>query len=110
MVPRVRYHHAVVRHAVLALGSLHERYGMGDRSIFASNLDTVQGGLALRQYYKAILIKDQFDRWKAVLRYLSQCLFTFWMFRGMSYRFLGLAERLCVSSPLTYCILSACHT
>ena len=54
LVPRTTYHHPAIRHAVLALGSLHERFEMGDRSIFASNLDTAQGGFALQQYNKAI--------------------------------------------------------
>lgn len=54
LVPKTTYHHPAIQHAVLALGSPHERFEMGERSIFASNLDTVQGGFALRQYNKAI--------------------------------------------------------
>ena len=54
LVPRTTHHNLAIRHAVLALGSLHERFERGDRSIFASNIDTAQGGFALRQYNKAI--------------------------------------------------------
>lgn len=54
LVPWTTYHCLAIRHAMTALGSLHERFDVGDRSIFASNLDTVQGGFALRQYNKAI--------------------------------------------------------
>lgn len=54
LVPRTTHHHPAIRHGVLALGSLHERFEMGDRSIFASNLDTAQGGFALQQYNRAI--------------------------------------------------------
>ena len=43
-----------IRHAVFGLGSLHERFEKGDLTVFASNLDKVQGGLALKQYTKAI--------------------------------------------------------
>lgn len=43
-----------IRHAVFALGSLHERYESGDLTVFASNLDTAQGGLALQHYIRAI--------------------------------------------------------
>ena len=54
LVPRTTHHHLAIRHAVLALGSLHERFERGDRSIFASNMDNAQGGFALQQYNKAI--------------------------------------------------------
>ena len=43
-----------IRHAVFALGSMHERFEAGDSTVFASNLDTAQGGLALQQYTQAI--------------------------------------------------------
>ena len=54
LVLQATFQEPALRHAVFALGSLHERFEMGDRTVFASNLDTVQGGLALRQYTQAI--------------------------------------------------------
>ncbi|KAL8822855.1 MAG: hypothetical protein Q9191_006418 [Dirinaria sp. TL-2023a] len=54
LVPRTTYHHPAIKHAVLALGSLHERFEQGDTSVYASNLDIAQGGFALQQYNKAI--------------------------------------------------------
>ena len=54
LVPRTTYHHPAIKHAVLALSSLHERFELGDTSVFASNLDIAQGGFALQQYNKAI--------------------------------------------------------
>ena len=54
LVPRTTYHHPAIKHAVLALSSLHERFEQGDMSVFASNLDIAQGGFALHQYNKAI--------------------------------------------------------
>ena len=54
LVLQTTFHEPALRHAVFALGSLHERFEMGDMSVFASNLDTVQGGLALLQYTQAI--------------------------------------------------------
>ena len=43
-----------IRHAVIALGSLHERFEAGDPSVLKSNLDRLEGGFALQQYIKAI--------------------------------------------------------
>ena len=54
LVLQTTFQEPALRHAVFALGSLHERFEMGDRTVFASNLDTVQGGLALRHYTQAI--------------------------------------------------------
>lgn len=54
LVLKATYQEPAIRHAVFALGSLHERFEMGDINVFASNLDTAQGGLALRQYTRAI--------------------------------------------------------
>ena len=54
LVLQTTFQEPALRHAVLALGSLHERFEMGDRTVFASNLDTVQGGLALQHYTQAI--------------------------------------------------------
>lgn len=60
LVPWTIYHYLAIRYAMTALGSLHGRFDMGDRSIFASNLDAVRGWFALWQYNKAIrnLIKN----------------------------------------------------
>ena len=54
LVLQTTFQEPALRHAVFALGSLHERFEIGDMTVFASNLDTVQGGLALRQYTQAI--------------------------------------------------------
>lgn len=43
-----------IRHAILALGSLHERFEAGDPSVSRSNLDKFHGGFALEQYTMAI--------------------------------------------------------
>ena len=66
LVPRTIHDCPVIWHAVLALGSLHERFEMDDRSILASNLDTAQGGFALQEYNKAInyLIKTTSEEGK----------------------------------------------
>ena len=48
------HHEPAIRHAVIALGSLHERFEIQDKSIMRSNLDVVQGGFALEQYNHAI--------------------------------------------------------
>ncbi|KAL8789341.1 MAG: hypothetical protein Q9195_006868 [Heterodermia aff. obscurata] len=54
LVLQTTFREPALRHAIFALGSLHERFEMGDKTVFASNLDTVSGGLALRQYTQAI--------------------------------------------------------
>ena len=54
LVLQTTFQEPAIRYAVFALGSLHERFEMGDKTVFASNLDIVQGGLALRQYTQAI--------------------------------------------------------
>ena len=54
MVLQAAHTEPVIRHAVFALGSLHERFDMGDLTVFASNGDAAQGGLALKQYTRAI--------------------------------------------------------
>lgn len=48
------HHEPAIRHAVIALGSLHERFETEDKSVVGSNLDAVQGGFALEQYNHAI--------------------------------------------------------
>ncbi|KAL8636421.1 MAG: hypothetical protein Q9228_006178 [Teloschistes exilis] len=60
LVPLAAYHEPSLKHAVIALASLHERFERGDRSILKSNKDILEGGFALQQYNKAIqhLIKQ----------------------------------------------------
>lgn len=48
------HHNETVRHAVFALGALHERFEACDPSILCSNKEPIQGGFALREYLKAI--------------------------------------------------------
>ncbi|KAI9808183.1 MAG: hypothetical protein M1825_004640 [Sarcosagium campestre] len=48
------HHEPVIRYAVIALGSLHERFEREDMSIYSSNYDNVDGGFALDNYVKAI--------------------------------------------------------
>lgn len=48
------HHNETLRHAVVALGSLHERFESCDPGILKSNKDRIQGGFALQEYIKAI--------------------------------------------------------
>jgi hypothetical protein len=43
-----------LRHALVAVGSIHERFEAKDPSVLRSNDDRAQGGFALQQYLKAI--------------------------------------------------------
>ncbi|KAL8690533.1 MAG: hypothetical protein Q9224_004384 [Gallowayella concinna] len=54
LVPLASFHEPALKHAVIALASLHERYEKGDRSVLKSNKDIAEGGFALQQYNKAI--------------------------------------------------------
>ncbi|KAL8977385.1 MAG: hypothetical protein Q9205_006801 [Flavoplaca limonia] len=54
LVPLATFHEPALRHASVALASLHERFEKGDRSILKSNKDIAEGGFALQQYNKAI--------------------------------------------------------
>ncbi|KAL8709529.1 MAG: hypothetical protein Q9220_005771 [cf. Caloplaca sp. 1 TL-2023] len=54
LVPLSTHYEPAIKHAVIALGSLHERFEQGDRSILKSNRDVMEGGFALHQYTKAI--------------------------------------------------------
>ena len=54
LVPLAAYHEPVLKHAVIALASLHERFQKDDQSILRSNDDLAGGGFALQQYNKAI--------------------------------------------------------
>ncbi|KAL8806855.1 MAG: hypothetical protein Q9200_004892 [Gallowayella weberi] len=54
LVPLASFHEPALKHAVIALASLHERFEKGDRSVLKSNKDIAEGGFALQQYNKAI--------------------------------------------------------
>lgn len=54
LVPLATFHEPALKHASIALASLHERFEKGDRSILKSNKDIAEGGFALQQYNKAI--------------------------------------------------------
>ncbi|KAL8646885.1 MAG: hypothetical protein Q9226_006671, partial [Calogaya cf. arnoldii] len=54
LVPVASFHEPALKHASIALASLHERFEKGDRSILKSNKDIAEGGFALQQYNKAI--------------------------------------------------------
>ncbi|KAL8847916.1 MAG: hypothetical protein Q9221_007047 [Calogaya cf. arnoldii] len=54
LVPLASFHEPALKHASIALASLHERFEKGDRSILKSNRDIAEGGFALQQYNKAI--------------------------------------------------------
>ena len=53
-VLQATHHEPALRHAVIALGSLHEKFQNKDLSTLGSNLDAAQGGFALTQYIEAI--------------------------------------------------------
>jgi hypothetical protein len=48
------HHDETIRHAVYALGAIHERFERCDPTVLRSNKDVVQGGFALQEYVKAI--------------------------------------------------------
>ena len=54
VILQAAHHNESLWHAMVALGSIHERFTVGDQSVFARNHDSEQGGLALKQYTKAI--------------------------------------------------------
>ena len=54
LVPLATFHQPSLKHAAIALASLHERFREGDQSILKSNKDIVEGGFALQQYSLAI--------------------------------------------------------
>ena len=54
MVPLATHYEPCLKHAVIALASLHERYEKGDGSVVKSNQDIAEGGFALKQYNQAI--------------------------------------------------------
>lgn len=63
LLPLSAHYHPAIRHAVVALAALHERFENDDNSILSSNYDIAQGGFALQQYNRAIgcLIKPVKD-------------------------------------------------
>ena len=63
LLPLSAHHQPAIRHAVVALSALHERFENNDNSILSSNSDVAQGGFALQQYNCAIgcLIKSVKD-------------------------------------------------
>jgi len=66
----------VIKHAVLALGSLHERFSNDDRSILNPIWNKGEGGFALVQYNKAIqhLVKPVDNGQQAVDVCLIACM------------------------------------
>ncbi|CAO1606081.1 hypothetical protein XANCAGTX0491_009578 [Xanthoria calcicola] len=54
LVPLASFHEPALKHALIALAALHERFEKGDRSVLKSNKDIAGGGFALQQYNKAI--------------------------------------------------------
>ncbi|KAL8787392.1 MAG: hypothetical protein Q9213_002275 [Squamulea squamosa] len=69
LVPLATFHEPALKHASIALASLHERFEKGDRSVLKPNNDIAEGGFALQQYNKAIrsLIKPGGDKQKPAL-------------------------------------------
>lgn len=61
LILRATFHEPVIKHAVLALSSIHERFTSGDKSILNPIWEKGEGGLALTQYNQAIqhLVKPQ---------------------------------------------------
>lgn len=53
-MPLCTHRQPAIKHAVVALASLHERFEKNDSSILSSNYDLAQGGFALQQYNRAI--------------------------------------------------------
>lgn len=76
LILRATHHQPAIRHAVLALGSLHERFEAGDRSVMNPIWDKGEGGFALKQYNRAIqqLIKPTSEDQQAVDVCLIACL------------------------------------
>ena len=76
LILRATHHQPAIRHAVLALGSLHERFEAGDTSVVNPIWDKREGGFALKQYNHAIqqLIKPASQGQQAVDVCLIACL------------------------------------
>ena len=54
LIPLSSQYHPAVKHAVVALAAMHERFEKDDRSVLSSNHDISQGGFALQHYNRAI--------------------------------------------------------
>jgi len=54
LVLRAAHHETAIKHAVLALGSLHKRFEDGDKSVLHTIWSKGEGGFALTQYNLAI--------------------------------------------------------
>lgn len=76
LILQATHHQPALRHAVLALGSLHERFEAGDMSVMNPIWDRGEGGFALKQYNQAIqqLIKPASEGHQAVDVCLIACL------------------------------------
>lgn len=76
LVLRAAFHEPVIKHAILALGSLHERFSNGDQSIFNPIWTKGEGGFALVQYNQAIkhLVKPVDEGQQAIDVYLIACM------------------------------------
>ena len=75
LILRATHHQSAIRHAVLALGSLHERFEAGDNSVVNPIWNKGDGGFALEQYNRAIqqLVKPVSDGQQAVDVCLIAC-------------------------------------
>lgn len=76
LILQAAHHQPAIRHAVLALGSLHERFEAGDRSVMSPIWHRGEGGFALKQYNQAIqqLIKPKSVGQQAVDVCLIACM------------------------------------
>ena len=76
LILRATHHQPAIRHAVLALGSLHERFEAGDKSVLTPIWDQGEGGFALQHYNRAIqhLIKPASKSQQAVDVCLIACM------------------------------------
>ena len=76
LIIRATHHEPAIRHAVLALGSLHERSEARHRSVLNPVWDKMEGSFALTQYNQAIqqLIKPASDGQQAVDVCLIACM------------------------------------
>lgn len=76
LILQATHHQPAIRHAVLALGSLHERFEAGDRSVLNPIWDKGEGGFALKQYNQAIqhVVKPASEGQQAVDVCLIACL------------------------------------
>ena len=76
LIIRATHHEPAIKYAVLALGSLHERFEAGDRSVLNPVWGEMEGGFALKKYNQAIqqLIKPTNKGQRAVDVCLIACM------------------------------------